>query len=218
MVSQEDVVLRPTLIFPSRTRKYVRLTPEQAYGSMLHLMRENIKAEIIEGSREGAPSFKARLGGKIGATASLRVVSEGDVSTLEFSFSYRNAVYASLVVLAAVIGLSLVFWTPIPGVGSAIVLLSAFRANFAVVRFLDAVNEALQHIEREYARRALVEDRKRWESEPRDTEELFRRLSEKHLKMWGNTNVLWYKINEYQRQGLIYNEAVRKIAEEEGIN
>ena len=218
MASQEDVVLRPTLVFPSRTRKYVRLTPEQAYGSMLHLMRENMKAEIIEGSKAEAPSFKAKLGGKIGATASLRVISEGDVSTLEFSFSYRNAVYASLVVLAAVIGLSLVFWTPIPGVGSAIVLLFAFRANSAVVRFLDTMNEALPHIEREYARRALVEDRKRWESEPRDTEELFRRLSEKHLKTWGNTNVLWYKINEYQRQGLIYNEAVRKIAEEEGIN
>jgi len=218
MASQEGLVLRPTLVFPSRTRKYVRLTPEQAYGSMLHLMRENMKAEIIEGSKEEAPSFKARLGGKIGATASLRVFSEGDVSTLEFSFSYRNAVFASFIVLAAVIGLSLVFWTPIPGVGSVIVLFFAFRANSAVVRFLDTVNEALPHIEREYARRALVEDRKRWESEPRDTEELFGRLSEKHLKMWGNTNVLWYKINEYQRQGLIYNEAVRKIAEEEGIN
>ena len=174
--------------------------------------------DIIEGSKDEVPSFKARLGGKTGASTHLRVFSEGDVSTLEFSFSYRGAIYASFAVLAAMIGLSLVFWTPIPGVGSAIVLLFAFRANSAVVRFLNTVNEALPHIEREYARRALVEDRKRWESEPRDTEQLFTRLGEKHMKMWGNINVLWYKINEYQRQGLIYKEAVRKIAEEEGID
>jgi len=217
MASQENVALNPFLAFPSRTRKYVRLTPEQAYDTMIHLMRENAKAEIIEDRKEATPFIKARLGGRIGATVSLGMFPEGDVTALEFGFSYRTALFASLVVLVASIGLSVRFWTPIPAVGSAVIPLFAFKANLAVGNFLNAINEALPYIEREYARKALMRDRKRWQSEPKDTEELFRRLSEKHMRTWGNTNVLWYKINEYQRQGLVYNEAVRRIAEEEGI-
>ena len=206
------------LVFPSRTRKYVRLSPIQAYESMIYLLRENVKADRIEGNEEQTPSIKARLGGPIGVVVSFRVFSEGDVSTLDFSFSYRNFLFASFAVLVAVIALSLTLWTPIPGVGSVIILPLAYKANSSVRRLLSAVNETLPYIEQEYARRALMEDRKRWESEPKDTEELFRKLSEKHMRAWGNTNVLWYKINEYQRQGLKYDEAIRKIAEEEGVH
>ena len=217
MASQEDMAPRPVLVFPSRTRKYVRLTPEQAYESIFHLLRENVKADSIESSKEQTPSIKARLGGAIGVAVNIGIFSEGDVSTLLFDFSYRNLLFTSFALIVAVIALCLAFWTPIPGVGSAIVLPLAYKANLSVRRFLDVVNEALPYIEREYARRALAEDRKRWKLEPKDTEELFKKLSEKHMRTWGNTNVLWYKINEYQRQGLIYNEAVRRIAEEEGI-
>ena len=224
-MAQEERALQPMLVFPSRTRKYVRLTPTQVYESMIYLLRENIKADHMEENEGQTPSIKARLGGPIGVVVNIRVFSEGDVSTLEFSFSYRNfllvslaLLVASFALLVAVIALSLAWWTPIPGLGSVIILPLAYRANSSVRRLLNTVNETLPYIEQEYARRALMEDRRRWESEPKDTEELFRRLSEKHTGAWGNTNVLWYKINEYQRQGLMYNEAVRKIAEEEGIH
>ncbi len=218
MASQEDVALRPMLVLPSRTRKYVRLTPEQAYEALMHLLRENAEAGSIQGKEGKTPSIRAKLGGWIGVTVKLEILPEGDVSSLEFRFSYRSLLFASIVVLVTVIGLSLVLRTPVPAVGSALILAIAFTANSVVVRFLDTVNMVLPHIEREYARRALLEDRRRWESEPKDTAELFRRLSEKHNRTWGNTNVLLYKIKEYERQGLMHNEAVRKIAEEEGIS
>jgi hypothetical protein len=39
----------------------------------------------------------------------------------------------------------------------------------------------------------------------------------RHIDTWGNTNVLKYKIEDYQSKGLTYEEAIIRIAEEEGV-
>jgi len=204
-------------MFPSKLRKFVRLAPNQAYLSMVHLMRENLGTLNVEGEEEEKLIIRAKIGGALGVAVNMQVFPEGDASTLEFSFGYRNILFISVIALIALTGCSLIFGTPVPMLGAVLILPLAYKANFAVMSFLGAVNEALPHLEQEYARLALMEDRKRWQLESKDTEALYRRLREKHIKTWGNTNVLEYKIAEYERQGLTHNEAIRKTAEEEGI-
>jgi hypothetical protein len=217
MFFQEKTAPNPFLIFPSRTRKYVRLTPKQAYDSVIHLMRENLGAESIESEQTETPYVKARIGGAFGVTVDFQVFPEGGVSALEIRFGYRTFLILVSIVLIAAVGLSLILGTWIPGIGTALIFPLAYKVNFTALRFLDALNEALPHLEQEYARRTLIEERKRWQIEPKDTDALYRRLCEKYIKTWGNTNVLDYKIAEYESQGLTHNEAIRKTAEEEGI-
>jgi len=204
-------------MFPSRSRKYVRLGAKEAYESIVFLLRENLKADMMEGKQTEPLSVKAKMGGALGVAVEVRVFPEGGVSALELSFSYRNLLLSSFFVFTAVIAVSLVLQTAIPLVGLALVPVLGYRMNSSARSFLDALNEALPHLERESARRALNEDRKRWQLEPKDADGLYRRLREKHTKTWGNTNVLEYKIAEYERQGLTRDEAIRKTAEEEGI-
>jgi len=204
-------------MFPSTLRKYVRLGAEEAYESIVFLLRENLKADSVESKQTEPLSVKAKIGGTLGVAVEVRVFPEGGVSALEFSFSYRQLLLSSIIVLTAWIAASLVLRTAIPLVGLAFILVLGYRVNYSARSFLDIVNEALPHLERESARRALIEDRKRWQLEPKDTNSLYQRLREKHVKTWGNTNVLEYKIAEYESQGLTRNEAIRKTAEEEGI-
>jgi len=63
----------------------------------------------------------------------------------------------------------------------------------------------------------LAESRKRWQADPRSANALYKRLLEKHIKVWGDAHVLEYKISEYVKIGLTREEAIRKTAEEEGI-
>jgi len=53
---------------------------------------------------------------------------------------------------------------------------------------------------------------------PKDVKKLYDKLVKKYLKTWGNINILEYKISEYIKLGLTREEAIRKTAEEEGIN
>jgi len=204
-------------MFPSTLRKYVRLGAEEAYESIVFLLQENLKADSVESKQTEPLSLKAKIGGALGVAVEVRVFPEGGVSALEFGFSYRQLLLSSIIVLAACVAVSLVSRTAIPLVGLAFILVLGYRVNYSARSFLDIVNEALPHLERESARRALIENRKRWQLEPKDTSDLYQRLREKHVKTWGNTNVLEYKIAEYESQGLTRNEAIRKTAEEEGI-
>jgi len=174
---------------------------------------ENLAIEPHEAS-----SFRAKMAGAVGATLIVKIVSEGEVSVLDFRFSYGKFLLGAAAVFVAVICLSLLLGSLLPLLGSLLILVLAYNVNFAVLKFLNVLNETLPYLEREYARRALTEDRKRWQERPEDTEELYTRLREKHVKTWGNVNVLEYKITEYQTQGLTRNEAIRRAAEEEGIH
>jgi len=203
--------------FPSRIQKFVRLTSKQAYESLLYLTGRKIGAENFQSETEEKPYVEAKIGGAIGAVVSIRILPEDGACTLVFSFSYEVPLVTILAVLAAVVALSLILNTVVPMVGLIIVLPLILWVNAGVSRFLDTVNETLPRLEEEYAHMALMEARKRWQREPKDTEALYRKLCKKHVKTWGKTYALDYKIAEYEKQGLTREEAVRKTADEEGI-
>jgi hypothetical protein len=217
--SQESHPYTPYLLFPSRTRKYVRLAGQQAYESVNSLLGEVSGSKILESSQEKALMTKARLDGVFGAIVTIRVFPEGDVSALDLAFSYRGAMYAAVAVgLITILSGLLVLQSIFTALGFAFIMPIIYIANDSVLRFLELVNKTLPFIEKEFALKALMADRKRWEIQPKDTEALYKRLSEKHVKTWGNTKVLEYKVAEYQTLGLTRNEAIRKAAEEEGIS
>jgi hypothetical protein len=216
--SQKNPPSTPLIMFPSRIRRYVKLTGQQAYETAIHLLSEISKPQDIETKQGETFVAKAKLGGQLGTIVTVSVLSEGDVSILDFAFSYKRLLYAVLGIVAIVIVSSLVLRNIILILGFVLILPLIYNANNSAARFLDLVNEALPFIEKEFARQALLADRERWKAKPKDTEVLYRRLSEKHVNIWGNTKVLEYKIAEYQTLGLTRNEAIRKAAEEEGIN
>jgi hypothetical protein len=210
--------LSPVLVFPSRTRRYVRLTAEAAYGSVHFLLQEASGGKVKEAKNKESLSFNAKLNGVVGATVKVKVIPEGDLSILDFRFSYQRFIFSSLIITTGFIAFCIAFQTVILGLGAALILPLAFSANHSVVRFLDSVNESLPFIEREFERNVLMKARERWREQPKDVDELYRKLAEKYVRTWSNTNVLEYKLKEYQKQGLTRNEAVRKAAEEEGID
>jgi len=217
-ISFEGSASSPMLLFPSRTRKYVRLTGEQAYKSLNGLLSEcsSSKKPVL---MQKSLMSRARLNGFFGATVTVKVLPEGDVSSIDLVFSYKRAVYASLLICAAIILLEfLVFRNVFTILGVALVIPLIYNANSSANNFLNLVNDILPLIEKEFAQKALLADRERWKAQPKDTEALYRKLSEKHTKTWGNTKVLEYKVSEYQKLGLTRFEAIRKTAEEEGLD
>ncbi|MBS7657235.1 MAG: hypothetical protein QXI71_02835 [Candidatus Bathyarchaeia archaeon] len=208
-----------SLFFPSRTRKYVRLTGEQAYESLNNILSEVSSLKKPLSTQKESLMSKARLNGFFGATVTVKVLPEGDVSSIDLVFSYKRAVYASLLICAAVILLEfMVFRNMFTILGIALIIPLIYTANSSANNFLNLVNGTLPLIEKEFAQKALLADRERWKAQPKDTEALYRKLSEKHTKTWGNTKVLEYKVSEYQKLGLTRSEAIRKTAEEEGVD
>lgn len=192
--------------FPSRLQKFVRVPPGWLYEMLSQFLGE---------AKEGA--FRVNVGGRTGVTLRVRLVPEGDSSSLDLDFSYRGLMIMVLLALIVVVGLCLLFSSAIPLAGLIIILLVAYRAGLETNEFIREFNNVLIGLEAEYARKSLMEDRIRWQMNPKDINDLYRRLREKHIKVWGNTFILEYKIGEYQRHGLTRDEAIRKIAEEEGI-
>ena len=142
---------------------------------------------------------------------------EGDVSSLEFIFIYHRLVFMSLASIIIFIGLSLLLRSPIPLIGLIIIPMMIYSVSSKIDSFLNNFNSVLAGLESEHVRRKLTEDRIRWQREPKNIDDLYRRLCNKYIKIWGSTYALEYKINEYQKQGLLRDEAIRKISEEEGI-
>ena len=218
-VSQENPPSVPMLLFPSRIRKYVRLTGPQAHESVNSLVNEVSGSKILSSSQGETLTTKLRLDGIFGASVTVNVISEKEVSAIDFVFSYRRTISIAFIVSIVIISLGLlVFKNILTVVGFALVIPLIFNANNSAVNFLDVLNKTLPFIENKVAQKALSADRERWKAQPKDTEDLYRRLSEKHIKTWGNTKVLEYKIAEYKIKGLTREEAIRKTAEEEGIN
>jgi hypothetical protein len=105
--------------------------------------------------------------------------------------------------------------TVISGLASALILI--YYIGHKINSFLIDLNNILLGLESEYTREKMSKDRARWESSPKSVDDLYRRLCEKYVKIWGSTYILEYKIKEYRGQGLTRDEAIRKISEEEGI-
>jgi len=200
-------------LFPSNLRKFIRVPAEQTCE-----MLSQILEEIRDVKTGGERVFKANIGKGVGVALKIRLLPEGEASSLEFNFNYRGLVSMILAVLAVSVGLSLSLSSFTPLILSVIGMpILVYRASFVIERFLSDFNNFLQGLEIEYNRRKLVEDRIRWQRNPKDANDLYKKLRKKHIKIWGSTYALEYKINEYQRQGLTRDEAIRKIAEEEGI-
>ncbi len=225
MLTESEMPHPPFRFFPVRIRKYVRLPAPKAYESILSLLREEIRAKKLLSSFSEETFVEGKIGRIFGATVKVKVIGENEVTDLDITFLYRSTILSSLLIFAAVLGIEIALGTVIPDFATtllttfafAIIFLSAYKANSSALKFLNILNETLPHVEREYARMVLIEERKRWQLEKKDVDALYRRLCEKHVKTWGNIRVLEYKVAEYMKQGLTREEAIIKTAEEEGI-
>ncbi|MEM2643658.1 MAG: hypothetical protein QW592_02140 [Candidatus Bathyarchaeia archaeon] len=197
--------------FPSRFQKFVRAPAEWLCEKLVQVLGEIYK------KNEGEFIFKSSINSGTGVTLKARLIPEGDFSLIEFIFGYRMFTLVILVVLIFFVGLSVASSSLFPLIGLIIIPLLAHRASSKIDGFLEEISKILVGLEGEYARKRLAEERAKWQSSPKDVGELYRRLCEKHIKIWGNTYALEYKISEYQRQGLTRDEAIRKTADEEGI-
>lgn len=197
--------------FPSRIQKFIRVPTEWLREKLIEVLdesHEGVKGEFI---------FKSNINGGLGATLKVRLIPEDDSSLIEFIFSYHGLILTILAALTIFTGLSLALSSALPLIGLIIIPLLAHRASSKINEFLEEFGKILIGLEGEYARKRLAEERVKWRSSPKDVGELYRRLCEKHIKTWGNTYALEYKISEYQKQGLTRDEAIRKTADEEGI-
>jgi len=215
-VQKESPSVLPPM-FPSNRRRYLRVPPEYAYKCILSILTEDLEIKADEIQQLGCLALRRNLSGKIGAYLTVRIDQEGDISVLNLSFKYRNILILAASLFAAAVVSSILFSTPLPMLSIAVFLPFAYQVNLGVIRFLDILNEALPFLEQEYVRQTLLKDRERWKKYREDISALYEKLRKKHIENWGNMNVLKYKIEEYQSIGLTYEEAIIRIAEEEGI-
>ena len=213
----EEMSSRPLLVFPSKTRKYIRLTPKHALESLTYLLKEASNDGNIETEQENGLAVKANLGGALGPEVKVKILPEGEVSALDFTFKYTRFLTAAITTAIILILVSIFYRSVLPVLGIFLIATLAYKVNASAVGFLSSVNKTLPYIEREFQRQILMKDRERWRKQPKNIDNLYARLRRKHIATWGNTNVLEYKIAEYQTQGLTRDEAIRKTAEEEGI-
>jgi len=200
--------------FPSNLRKSIRVPVEQAYGVLSQVLEEISDRKKSGGERV----FRVHISKGMGIILRIRLLPEGEFSSLEFNFDYRGFIFIILAALAILIGLSLLLSSfTLLVLGVIVMPILAYRASFTIERFLRDFYDILRGLEIEYSRRKLMEDRARWQRNPKNVDDLYKKLCEKHVKTWGDTYALKYKIEEYQRRGLTRDEAIRKIAEEEGI-
>ncbi|MCD6470708.1 hypothetical protein J7L29_07925 [Candidatus Bathyarchaeota archaeon] len=201
-----------SLRLPSRFQKFIRVPTDR----VCEALRQTL-SNMEEGEEDSWKIFWAIVEGGIGTKVNLRIMPEGEVSSLNIGFSYQKPTLILIGFLAAFIGLGVIFSPFLLLVGIPLATALIYKIHSAVNRFLGSLNELLHGLEAEYMREKLMEERSRWQRSPKDVSDLYRRLREKHIKMWGNTFALEYKINEYQRRGLTREEAIRKVADEEGI-
>ena len=189
--------------------------PEYAYQCIIHILREKMGCSKIR--RIGELSLKTRLSSYIGAVLTVQISHEGGISILDLRFNYARVIFSAALLLGTTIILSLLSNSVLPILGAAVFLPIAYKANNDAVKFLMVLNEILPFAEEEYARQSLLKERERLRRSGVDVAALYEKLKRKHIETWGDINVLKYKIEEYQSAGFTYEEAIIKIAEEEGV-
>ena len=214
MIYLEEQRPKPVIFFPLKKQKYIHLSPKEVEESIIPIIQEKY-ALNYHGFNETAV-FRAKLG-ILGLTVNIKILPEGSISVLDFSFGYKNILFLVSFILFAVISLGIYFGSPIPIFGAVFIPFLFYMVNHKVNRFLAIFNDVLPHVEQEYRRLILSNERKRWQHEPKNIQNLYQKLSIKYEKIWGNTNILEYKISEYKKMGFYHEEAIRKIAEDEGI-
>lgn len=206
--------------FPTSFNRSVRVP-----GDYLSNVLSQVLTEVERGEKK---FFRSSIGGLVGATLEIQLIPEGEVSSLIFSFNYGRFMIAIASLFLLFIFIPLCFFmllnshvmhlivpTVIAGLVSALIII--YYIGHKIDCFLIELDNILLGLESEYAREKMSRDKARWESSPKNVDDLYRRLCEKYVKTWGSTYILEYKIKEYRGQGLTRDEAIRKISEEEGI-
>ena len=217
MKTQEKPLSLLPPLFPSSRRRYVMIPPKHLYEYIINLLREDLGLKDADIRQRDDMTLEINLGGRIGANLKAWITSEGDTSVLNINFRYGKLILLASTIFSAAIVLSILFGTFLPMLIVAALLPMAYNVNLEAVRFLDVLNETLPFLEREYNRQILLMDRDRLRRYLGKAQELYEKLCKRHISIWGNVNVLKYKIEEYQSLGLTYEEAIIKIAEEEGL-
>ncbi|NIM44789.1 MAG: hypothetical protein GTO54_04035 [Nitrososphaeria archaeon] len=147
----------------------------------------------------------------------IRIQPEGEASKIDLNFGYKNFLAVALAVLSFLILLSAVSLSFIPLLAIIpLIMLMQILGSGAVTSFAASMSEFLLLLEKSHAKEQLDEARRRWQADARGISDLYERLVAAHTEIWGHTRVLEYKISEYTEQGLTKEEAIRKVAEEEG--
>jgi len=203
-------------IFVSNVRNFVRVPPKDVYGNLLYFLQKDLNLSV---ESDGVNMLiTARLKGMtklIGFAVYIRILPEGEASAVELSFTYKGFFAFTLALLIGIIILSVAFSSMIPLLMVIIPFLLIRYLGSTSSAFQSSVNDFFVLLERDRDQRSLAENRKRWQADLRKADDLYRRLREKHIKEWGDSHALEYKITEYVRMGLTREEAIRKIAEEE---
>jgi len=206
-------------VFISNVRKFVRVPSKEVYNSLLYFLQEDLNAKDVR-SEEQTMLITAKLRGAIkaiGFTVHVRILPESEASTIELSFSYRGFLAIAVALLVIMIVLSIAFFSMVPFVGVILLFMLIHDLSSSSGAFLGSVNDFLLLLERDQDQKLLAESRKRWQADMRKLDILYGRLLDKHVRVWGDAHVLEYKISEYMRIGLTKEEAVRKVADEEGV-
>ncbi len=203
--------------FPTRVRLFTKLPPKYLNENLTKLLGSILGDDKVRYDVESGV-IKAGLVKPFGMVVDVKVMSEDGSSSIEFRFRYNGLLYTALILTFVTVSLTLILSSIYPLIGLLAVILLIHKTKSSTIGLLNKVSEALPYLEEEYARITLQEERRRWMEQPKDVEELYRRLEEKYRKLWGSTYILEYKIREYMEQlRLTREEAIRKTAEEEGI-
>ena len=203
--------------FPTRVRLFTKLPPRYLNENLTKLLGSMLGDDKVRYDVESGV-IKAGLVKPFGMVVDVKVMSEDGSSSIEFRFRYNGLLYTALILTFVTVSLTLILSSIYPLIGLLAVILLIHKTKSSTIGLLSKVSEALPYLEEEYARITLQEERRRWMEQPKDVEELYRRLEEKYRKLWGSTYILEYKIREYMEQlRLTREEAIRKTAEEEGI-
>ena len=204
-------------IFPTRVRLFTKLPPKYLNENLTKLLGSMLGDDKVRYDVESG-AVKVGLVKPFGTVVDVEVMSEDGSSSIEFRFRYNGLLYTALILTFVTVSLTLILSSIYPLIGLLAVIPLIHKTKSSAIDLLNKVSEALPYLEEEYTRITLQEERRRWMEQPKDAEELYRRLEEKYKKLWGSTYILEYKIREYMEQlRLTREEAIRKTAEEEGI-
>jgi len=202
----------------TETRKFIRVPPGRVYRDLLYFLQEDLGASNVENQEDSLLIIaKEAILSVIRIKIQIRIEPEGEASKIELNFGYRNFLAAALALLSLLILLSAVSLSFIPLLAIIpLITLMQILGSGAVTSFAASISEFLLLLEKSQAKEQLDEARRRWQADARGISDLYERLVAAHTEIWGHTRVLEYKISEHMEEGLTREEAIRRVADDEG--
>ncbi len=214
VIRRAPQILSP--ILPSFRQKYIRVPAEYANRCIMRILRENfgLRNEEIEHYNLG---LNARIGGFLGVDLKVQLSSEGEVTLVTLRFSYKRVTLALALIFFIATVVSLAFRSALPLAAAFLVFPAIYRANLEANKLLSLISKVAPLLEREFERQSILKERKRLSEFEINIDDLYKRLCRRHMEVWGSLNVLEYKLREYRSKGFSHEEAILKVAEEEGM-